>query len=148
MSSDRFKVVPAVHLVLLRGRDVLLSRRFKTGWEDGKYSVPAGHLDGGETVLSALIREAKEEIGIAIKKEDLVFSHVMHRVTDHERVDFFFTVSSWEGEPRIAEPDRCDDLRWFSWDALPENMVAYVRAGIERSLYGDFFSEFGWEART
>lgn len=53
---SRFKLPVAVHLFLLRNNRVLLRRRFNTGYEDGSYSVPAGHLDGGETIIQAAMR--------------------------------------------------------------------------------------------
>ena len=54
----------AVYLLLLREGHVLLLRRHNTGYEDGNYSVIAGHVDPGERVTQALVREAAEEAGI------------------------------------------------------------------------------------
>jgi 8-oxo-dGTP diphosphatase len=84
---SRFPV--AVHLFFFRDDRVLLLRRFNTGWEDGKYSVPAGHVDVGESVTEATIREAREEVGITLKPEDIEVIHVMHRKAEEERIDFF-----------------------------------------------------------
>jgi len=141
----RFTIIPAVHLLFLADDRVLLARRYNTGYEDGMYSVPAGHLDGEETVRAAAIREAAEEIGVAVAPDAIGFGHVMHRrAGDGERVDFFFVIERWQGEPCIAEPDRCDELQWAHLSHLPPNTVAYVRAGIERTLAGQAFSEFGW----
>ena len=61
----------AVHIFLLRENHVLLLRRAHTGYEDGNYSVVAGHLDGGERVTRAAIREAHEGVGIALRPTDL-----------------------------------------------------------------------------
>lgn len=57
-----FRYPVAVHLFFIRNRQVLLLRRFNTGYEDGNYSVVAGHVDAGETVTQAAIREAEEEV--------------------------------------------------------------------------------------
>ncbi|HSR21480.1 MAG TPA: NUDIX domain-containing protein, partial [Anaerolineales bacterium] len=94
---SRFPVT--VHLLFVRGDQILLSRRKDTGYRDGEYSVPAGHLDGGETVLAAGIREAQEEVGVQLEPAQLEFVGVMHRLEDDERVDFFLRVRSWNGEP-------------------------------------------------
>ena len=131
-----------IHLFFLRGDQILLLRRFNTGFRDGEYSVPAGHLDGGETVLEAGVREAKEETGVDLTIDDMTFSTVMHRIEDVERVDFFFQAGAWTGEPFNAEPDKCDDLRWFDLNHLPENTVPYVRQALRNHLAGIPFSEY------
>lgn len=107
----------------------------------------AGHIDGNESITAAMIREAKEEGGIDIHPEDLRTVHALHRLAEDgkEYIDFFFTTEQWEGEPHIMEPDKCDDLSWFRLDALPENMVPYVRFALEKYRAGEPFSEFGWD---
>ena len=133
-----------VHLLFIRGGQILLLRRYNTGYADGQYSVPAGHLDGDETVRAAAAREAEEEVGVRIEAGELVFSSVMHRNEGDERVDFFVRVPAWHGELVNAEPAKCDDLRWVELGALPENIVPYVRRAIENNRNGVKFDEFGW----
>jgi 8-oxo-dGTP pyrophosphatase MutT (NUDIX family) len=150
MKIERHFVVAAVHLILIKKGRILLLRRYNTGWSDGKYSVVAGHLERNETVESAMVREAMEEAGISVGKRDLEFAHVMHRKSaqarksDENRIDFFFRARKWRGVPKNMEPDKCDDLRWFELDALPENMVPYVRHVIADILSGKTYSEVGW----
>ena len=88
----RAKFPVTVHLLFFRDDQILLLRRFNTGYADGQYSVPAGHLDGGETVMAAAAREAEEETGLHIAVDHIVFSSVMHRMEGDERVDFFVHV--------------------------------------------------------
>ncbi len=104
-----------------------------------------GHIDGNERATSAMIREALEETGIAISEDKLKMVHVMHGKSSEERIDFFFEVTQWSGEPKITEKDKCDDLSWFSIDRLPQNMIPCVRAGIENYRNKILFSEFGWD---
>jgi 8-oxo-dGTP diphosphatase len=150
VSRRRFQVTPAVHLILRRGSDVLLLRRFNTGYEDGNYSLPAGHLDGAETVSAAMIREAEEEVGVAIAPADLRVVHVMHRnvagpgAGPEERVDFFLGASRWQGAPGIREPGKCDEVAWFSMASLPGNVVPYVFSALQCCQRGVSYSEFGW----
>jgi 8-oxo-dGTP diphosphatase len=107
-SDTRFTAPVAVHLFLIRDGSVLLLRRANTGYEDGNYSVPAGHLDGGEEVTVAAIREAREEIGIVLARRDVSVVGVMHRRSDVESIDFFLVASTWTGEIVNAEPHKCD----------------------------------------
>ena len=133
-----------VHLFFFREDQILLLRRFNTGYRDGEYSVPAGHLDGNETVIGAGMREAEEEVGVKLEADDMIFSSVMHRTEDDERVDFFVHVRKWLGEPFNAEPDKCDDLCWMDVNKLPANMVPYVRQALGNHLNNIRFDEFGW----
>jgi len=137
-----------VHLFLVKNGSILLLKRFNTGYEDGSYSVPAGHLDDGEKATTALLREAREEIGIVIQEDMLRMVHVMHRKSTEERIDFFFEAAQWQGEPANIETHKCDEIRWFPLNALPHNTIPYVRAGIEHYLHKVLYSEFGWSART
>ena len=92
---ERFKIITAVHLILIENDRVLLLRRYNTGYEDGNYSVPAGHAEEDEDVIKAMQREAFEEIGIKIKKEDLKTVHVMQRkAPDRESIDYFYFVKN------------------------------------------------------
>jgi ADP-ribose pyrophosphatase YjhB (NUDIX family) len=142
---ERFKLVPETHLFLVRDGRILLLERANTGYEDGNYSVVAGHMDGGETARAALCREAEEEAGLQIRPDDLRFAHVVHRCTRDERVGFFFEALSWSGEPRNMEPSKCAGLDWFPLDALPPNMVPYVRVALEGWRTGQPYSEDGWQ---
>jgi ADP-ribose pyrophosphatase YjhB (NUDIX family) len=143
---ERFKLVPEAHLFLVRDARILLLRRCNTDYEDGKYSVIAGHMDGAETAREAICREAQEEAGSELTPDDLAFAQVVHRADRGERVSFFFNALRWRGEPRNMEPHKAGDLRWFPFAALPENMVPYVRAAIERWRSGVFYGESGWSA--
>ncbi len=133
-----------VHLFFFRENQILLIRRFNTGFADGQYSVPAGHLDGNETVIDAARREAEEEVNVQIEPQDIRYSSVMHRMQGDERVDFFVNVEKWEGEPVNAEPDKCDDIRWVNVDDLPANTIPYIWRALHNHQTGIAFDEYGW----
>lgn len=143
----RHTVIPAVHLFLIKDNTVLLARRFQTGFEDGNYSVPAGHVEYDETALQAILREGKEEVGVICSPQHTQFAHVMCRKRSGEeaqRVDFFFSCTIWDGEVQNCEADKCDDLQWFALDSLPENTVGYVRSAIGYYRKSISYSDYGW----
>lgn len=148
MFKTRFKLLGAVHLFLIKDNQLLLLRRYNTGYEDGNYSVIAGHLDRDEEIKAAMIREAREEAGIEIAPEDMDVVGVMHRKSrkvSNERIDFFLTANTWQGSITNMEPHKCDELAWFALDALPVNTIPYVRRAISNYQQGNWFDSFGWE---
>jgi 8-oxo-dGTP diphosphatase len=150
MKKSRPKIIPSVYLVLIRRGKILLTQRHNTGFQDGKYSFPAGHLSGDEeTLKQAILREAKEEIGVEVNPADLQLVHVMHRKQSDpingRRVNLFFMANRWKGEPEIKEPDRCNDLQWFGFDNLPENIIPYIRQSIECFRNKIAYSEYGFD---
>jgi 8-oxo-dGTP pyrophosphatase MutT (NUDIX family) len=145
MGANKFSLHAAVYLLLEKDNKVLMLRRFNTGWEDGKYTLPAGHLDGGETVKTAAIREAREEIGVDISVDDLELVHVLHALTNFEYVTFFLKANKWNGTPTNIETEKSDDLQWSSLDDLPQNTVNQVKNFFENYKNNITFSEEGFE---
>ncbi|MFI0776248.1 GNAT family N-acetyltransferase [Streptomyces sp. NPDC021212] len=99
----------------------------------------SGHLDGShEDVVTALVREAREETCVVIDPVDVRAAVTVHHRSPggHSRTGFFFEVRRWEGEPQIAEPEVCDAMDWVCLDALPTDMVAYCRAGLDAYAAG------------
>lgn len=140
----QFKMIASGYLFFVRDGEILLSRRYNTGYEDGKYSVPAGHVEEGESITETTVREAREEIGIEVKPTDLVLVHVMHRREKDIRMDFFFTTKRWKGEPINKEAHKCDDLRWFPLGRLPGNTIPYIRQAISLFQQDIVYSERGF----
>lgn len=134
----------AVHLFLLKGDHVLLLRRFNTGYEDGNYSVVAGHVERGETVTQAAVREAYEEAGIRISREALRPCGVLHRGEGSERVDFFFATDEWEGTISNREPEKCSALEWHPITTPPPNTIPYIRHALSNFSHGQWYDEFGF----
>ncbi|AKM83638.1 NUDIX hydrolase [Candidatus Woesebacteria bacterium RIFOXYC1_FULL_31_51] len=146
MSNERFTLRAAVYLILLKEDKILLSRRYNTGWMDGKYSLIAGHIDGNESVDKAMIRESWEEAGIKIVKKDLKPATVLHRKSsDQEYMDFFFVTKQWTGRPTIKEPNKCDDMDWFPLNNLPNNLLPHILEAIKNYQNKTPFSESGWD---
>lgn len=137
-------MIAAGYLLLIRNGKILLTRRFNTGYADGQYSVPAGHIENNESMLAGTCREIFEEIGIKLSPKNLQLAHVIHRKHLDIRMDFFFTTQKQGLHPKNTEPNRCDDVRWFPLNNLPENTIPYIRAAIENYRKKIIYSEFGW----
>lgn len=138
---DPFRVVPAAYVIFRRADphdEVLLQLRQNTGYMDGFWATgAAGHVEAGESVFAAAVREAREELGVGIDAGSLQALCTLHRTqANHapidERVDFFFECQQWSGVPAVMEPSKAADLRWFSLDALPDPVVPHERYVLER----------------
>jgi ADP-ribose pyrophosphatase YjhB (NUDIX family) len=121
---------------------VLLMRRAGTGFFDGLYSLPGGHVEEGESLRATAVREMREELGIELAEAALEVLGVVHRRSDTNRIDFFLRAQAWLGEPRIAEPNKCDDLRWFARDALPA--PSCPTCAMPSAGAGPWIRESGW----
>lgn len=147
MTKERFKLVPAVVLLIKNGNTILLQKRKNTGWNDGNWALPGGGVDGSETVVHAAIREAKEELGITLKKDDIKVVHVLHYRNKNgtESVNFFLEVAQWEGEPYNREPEKCETVQWFDTNNIPDNCVDVLPTALKHIQNNVVYGEWGWD---
>ncbi|MBL0886769.1 NUDIX domain-containing protein [Myceligenerans indicum] len=148
---ERFALVPAAYVVLRRQArpdqwarvgarsgqgapgpgEVLLQLRQNTGYRDGFWAcAAAGHVEEGESVVEAAVREAAEELGVTVDPADLRPLTVLHRGEPggpavEQRVDFFFETTRWAGTPRILEPEKAADLAWVPLAEPPVSLVPH-----------------------
>ena len=135
----------ALLFLLNTQQEVLLLRRINTPFCNGCYSLPGGAIALGETARQTAIREGSNSLGIVVAIDDLACVHVMHRkCNDPEFFACVFRPGSWQGILTNLEPERHDDLQWFSLDKLPENIVPAHRHALEQIKNGIFYSEHGW----
>jgi 8-oxo-dGTP diphosphatase len=147
-TTDRFRAAVAVYGILTEDARILLMRRAGSGYHDGELSLPAGHLDGGEDVRSALVRELREELCIAADSGACRLALVVHRapeVPQDDYIDLFFTVGEWSGTPVIGEPDRCSELTWADLAALPGDVIPYVAEALDAVRRGQTLLTGGWD---
>jgi 8-oxo-dGTP pyrophosphatase MutT (NUDIX family) len=137
-----------VFLVLHDGPALLLALRQGTGYDDGRWNLPSGKLEHGEDVLSAMVREAREEIGISLSPDSLRLATTVHRrAASHTRVGLVFAAASdppSQGTPVNAEPHKCGGIGWFPAGSLPAEMSAYSADCIEAYLHDRPFTLSGW----
>jgi len=119
------------------GKEILLGRR-KNAFGEGHYSLPAGHIEKGETVLECAKRELFEETGIKVKSDEFEFvgvrliePYMLNGVMADLYVAFAVKPKNWEGEPKLMEPEKNEVWEWHSIDKLPEPMFPPVPMLIE-----------------
>lgn len=136
----------AVYLCLFDAGRLLLQRRAGTGYRDGELSLPAGHIEPGESATAALLRETREELGLDLDPAGVHLALVQHGRADGDTyIDFFFSVDlDAAAVPVIGEPDRASELVWAPVDALPDDVIPVIRNGIEAVLRGETYTEYGW----
>ena len=132
------------HVFLIRSGSILLLRRCNTGFEDGKYGLPGGHIEEQETVRQTAVRECREEIGIEIEESDLSVIGVSHYTSpDGDGIDVFLCADRWANGPRVVA--ECDELRWCQIGSLPEETIPFIRRATNHHLSaGHWFDEIGW----
>jgi 8-oxo-dGTP diphosphatase len=143
---ERYKLDSSVFVLLTRGGKICFLQRIGTGWRDGFYSVPAGALEAGETLASAAIREAREEVGVTLRSDDLRLVHTIHcRTEGNGWFGQFFVAESWTGEPELLEQDKHGNLTWAPPLEAPSPLLPYVRQALEAISRHQPYSEFGWD---
>lgn len=143
MQNTRFDLFPvSIHLFFRRGDSVLMMRRQRTGFCDGLYSVPAGHVKQSESILEAAVREAREEVGLEVASASLRVVGTMYRRSTEARIDFFIEVDCWSGEPENNEPHKCSSVSWFSDTQLPHDTISYVRRALQKHSLVPWFEEY------
>lgn len=136
--------------VILENKEgkIALVLRTGTGWMDDHYGLPSGKVEVNEFFAHAAIREAKEEVGVEIEPEDLLYVMAQHYIEKEDPkncwVNVFYKVKKWRGDPYNAEPDKHGELTWSSPDTLPNNMVPAVRHALEQIGEGKSYCEFNW----
>lgn len=125
-----------VFLLLIEKDKVLLLRRHDNHLKD--YFMPvAGHVDEGETLTGALIREAKEEANIGIIKDDLKllcvlpFPNAPYKGKTADIINFVFLCEKYTGTVQNNEPDKCDKMNFYALDNLPSPLTLHTQKAID-----------------
>lgn len=104
--------------------EVLLGLR-KGSHGVGEWCFPGGHLEFGERMEETVRREVMEEVGLEVGDVKLVSlaDELRYLETDDKHyVNVGFSAEYIGGEPKLMEPDKSIEWRWFSLDNLPDNL--------------------------
>lgn len=116
--------------MILKNRKVLLGRRHSDSKKadselhgEGTWTMPGGKLNFGEDLKEGAWREVREETGLKLKPKDLELISVSNdRVSDAHFITLGFLCKSFQGEPRLMEPDEITEWRWFDLRKLPQKI--------------------------
>lgn len=127
-------------LIFNKKNEVLLLKRGKKSKNEvGWWCKPGGAVDYGETAIKAMEREIKEETGIKIKIWGLL-SHTDHVINKEKQhwiaINFLADVVS--GKPKIMEPEKCEEIRWFSMKNLPKKLTKTTKEPVDNFLKGKY----------
>lgn len=126
-------MVDIVNALLIRQGQVLLAKRSpRRKAYPGLWSFPGGHVEKGESLAEALVRELREEIGvIPIDYEFLGTIADPNTTTDDPVTYHMYAVTGWRGgEPTMVD-DEHTELRWFNQAtaiSLPDLALAEYRS--------------------
>ncbi len=85
---------------------------------------PGGHLEFKESFLDGAKRETKEESGLDIEDIELVgVTNDIYETENKHYVTLALKAKAYKGEPKIIEPDKCDEVAWFDLDKMPSNLM-------------------------
>jgi len=121
---------------------VLLMLKNRPEWQEGKYNGVGGKIDGDETPIEAMVREFREETGVATLPEDWYELALLHG-TDHagdkfevhcfstEKILAFYNATSMTDEllfraavstPALFPERYVPSVPWLIWLARDKNM--------------------------
>jgi 8-oxo-dGTP pyrophosphatase MutT (NUDIX family) len=102
--ADRYRSIIDAHILLRRAGEILLAHRAGDVYASGQYGLPSGHLEQGESILDAVIRETEEEVGIVLEPAALRMVLVMHQRNPggHARIGFFSSLCAGTASPSTA----------------------------------------------
>ncbi|MFC2028434.1 NUDIX domain-containing protein [Chloroflexota bacterium] len=108
------KVAAAV--LITNGANVLLVRRVNNP-ERGKWTLPAGFIDGGENPIHAAERECLEETGLKVKVTGLL--DVIPGLEHTRGADILIVYEALVQSGNMQARDDVDKVAWFHVDDLP-----------------------------
>lgn len=117
--------------IVNENNEVLLHKRTVPAEKD-HWCIPGGRLEMFEKLEDAVIREVKEEIDVDVKIERImgVCDHIIEAEKAHW-VAMSYLCKITNGEPKIMEPDKASEMRWFKLDNLPDKLTITTKKAVE-----------------
>ncbi len=140
-SADKYPQVGVGVMILNKEGQALLGLR-QASHGAGEWSFPGGHLEFGETIFDCAKREVKEETGLVVKVFELisVADEMRYLKSDGKHyLNIGIKAECIDNEPKVMEPEKCQEWRWFSLDSLPEKLFEGTELTIKNFKAGKIY---------
>ena len=127
-------------LILNKKGEALLMRRGKQATNEvGYWTQPGGTVEFGEKAVEGLKREIKEELDIKVNIWGYLphVDHIIKKENQHW-IAIIYLAHIKSGTPKIMEPHKCDEIRWFSLKKLPKKLTKSTSEPIKNYLAGKY----------
>ncbi len=117
------------------GNYVLTKRSASCRDEQGRWDFGGGGVRFGETVIQTLLREIKEEYGTEPVSYEFLECDEVFREHDGKRthwIDFRYKVLLNRALVTNNEPEKHDDIGWFTLDDLPSPLHSQIEREVEK----------------
>ncbi len=118
-----------------KNETLLFKRGIKSRNQAGYWSKPGGTVEFGEKIEDAIRREIKEELGVDIELiKFLGFTNHIIKEENQHWLSISYLAKITKGDPKNMEPNKHDEIGWFSLDNLPEKLTQTTSELIEEYL--------------
>jgi len=124
--TEKKKIGVGFGVMLIRNGKVLLGKRHNDPEKAdsllngaGKWTMPGGKLDFGETFEAGAKREVEEETSIKVGEVEVICVN-QDIVEDAHFVTLGLICENFSGKPKVMEPDEITRWDWFDLDNLPD----------------------------
>lgn len=141
MSREEF--LSAIYMIIKNENgEILFQRRCGSKLWPDFLGLPAGHVDKGEDVYQALVREAREELNIDINVKNIEDTFVVNRINKNLKpyYDVYFVIKNYKGIIKINEPNKCQELKWVLLDNMPDDVIEFEKIALTNYKKGIKFS--------
>src|SRR3989338_10125840 len=107
-----------IGVMIIKDGKVLLGKR-KGSHGAGEYAWPGGHMEYMESFEQCAKREVMEETGMEIENVRFLRLLNLKKYAPKHYVDIGLIADWKSGEPKLREPNKCEEWKWFDVERLP-----------------------------
>jgi 8-oxo-dGTP diphosphatase len=126
--------------ILINAKKQILLGKRKNSYKAGMYGLPGGRIKPNEPLLSAIVREVREETGIENPEFSFV-GVVRENQGAYDFIHFVYTAGVGMQEPRLCEPDKCESWEWVDLSSDLSQVLSGHKTGIELYRKGEYLAD-------